>query len=79
MAHGILVPRPGIEPVLHCSGSVDSFFFFFFFYGSQLFFKKLRNFYFWLYWSVIAACGLSLVVELGPLVVVASLVVGHSI
>ena len=37
------------------------------------------NFYFWLYWSFIAACGLSLVVELGPLVVVASLVVGHSI
>ena len=77
MAHGILVPRPGIEPVLHGSRSVDSFFFFSF-YGSQLFFKKLINFYFWLYWSFIAVCGLSLVVEPGLLVVVASLAVGHS-
>ena len=63
-----------------CSTAVEAWIIFFFpFYGSQLFFKKLMNFYFWLYWSFIAACGCSLVVELGLLVVVASLVVVHSI
>lgn len=72
MAHGILVPPTRIEPVLHCSRSVDSSF-----YGSQLF-LELINFYFWLLlelhccvWTF-SRCGAR------PSVVAASLAVGHS-